>query len=137
MDAIHQCSNSNSSPDGISLRLLKAIAKLIVQPLNVIYKHSLYEGVFLRAWKHANVLQLFKGCGNSSDAESYRPISMCSSLGKLLEKIVQMQLTSYLDDNKLLSGCQHGYINGRSTLTNMLCFDAALADVYHVIMLMT
>ena len=47
--AIHQCSNSNSSPDGISFRLLKAVAKFIVRPLNVIYQHSLYEGVFSRA----------------------------------------------------------------------------------------
>ena len=29
----------------------------------------------------------------------------------------------------MLCGSQHGYTNGRSTLTNMLCFDAALADV--------
>ena len=75
------------------------------------------------------MLPLFKGRGNRSDAESYRPNSLCSSLGKLLEKIVQVQLTYYLDDNKLLCGSQGGYINGRSTLTNMLCFDAALADV--------
>ena len=40
-----------------------------------------------------------------------------------------MQLTYYLDDNKLLCGSKHSYINGRSTLTNTLCFDAVLADV--------
>ena len=73
--------------------MLKAIAKYIVQRLNVIYQYSLYEGVFPRAWKHAIVLPLFKNHGNRSDAESYRPISVCSSLGKLLEKIVQEQLT--------------------------------------------
>ena len=72
---------------------------------------------------------MFKGRVNRSDVESYRPISLCSFLGKLLAKIVQVQLTYYLDDNKLLYGSQHGYTNVRSTLTNMLCFDAALADV--------
>ena len=79
-----------------------------MQPLNVIYQYSLYEGVFPRAWKHAIVLPLFKGRSNRSDAESYRPISLSSSLGKLLEKIVHLQLTYYLDDNKLLCGSQHG-----------------------------
>ena len=135
-DAIHQCSNSNSSPDGISFKLLKAVAKFIVQPLNVIYQHSLYEDVFPRAWKHAIVFPLFKGRGNRSDAESYRPISLCSSLGKLLEKIVQVQLTYYLDENKLLCLSMVILMVGRHLLTCFVLMQRLLT-FYHVIMLMT
>jgi hypothetical protein len=79
MDAISQCSNSNSSSDGISFRLIKAIAKYLVQPLNTVYQHAFNESIFPAVWKHATVLPLYKGTGERSDVTSYRPISLCAS----------------------------------------------------------
>ena len=53
---------------------------------------------------------------------------MCSCLGKLLEKVVQSQLTIYLQPNNLLSTAQLGFTAGRSTVTNILSCDAVIAD---------
>jgi ribonuclease P/MRP protein subunit RPP40 len=39
------------------------------------------------------------------------------------------QLVSFLHDNKLLHQSQHGFTAGRSTVTNVLHFDAAIADI--------
>ena len=44
--AISQCSNSNSSPDGISFKLIKMIARIIIKPLNIIFQHAFNEGIF-------------------------------------------------------------------------------------------
>ena len=35
--ALDQCSNSNSSPDEISFKLLKAVAKFIKLPFNIVF----------------------------------------------------------------------------------------------------
>ena len=49
IEALCQCSNTKNSPYGISFKLLKIISGRILQPLNIIYQHSLYEGIFPRA----------------------------------------------------------------------------------------
>ena len=124
--AISQCSNSNSSPDGISFKLIKMIARIIIKPLNIIFQHAFNEGIFPAAWKYAIVLPLFKGRGERCDPSSYRPISLCPCLGKILEKVVHAQLTIYLNHNNLLCQFQHGFTAGRSTTTNMLHLDNAI-----------
>ena len=82
-----------------------------------------YDGIFPKIWKHAIVPPLYKGKGSRSEPGSYRPISLCSCLGKVLERVVHKQLVQFLSDRKLLSQAQHGFIAGRSTVTNMLTFD--------------
>ena len=127
--AISQCSNSNSSPDGISFKLIKMIARIIIKPLNIIFQHAFNESIFPAAWKHVIVLPLFKGRGERCDPSSYRPISLYPCLDKILEKVIHAQLTIYLNDNNLLCQFQHGFTAGRSTTTNMLHFDNAITDI--------
>ena len=84
---------------------------------NIIFQHSFYDGIFPKIWKHAIVLPLYKGKGSRSEPGSYRPISLCSCLSKVLERVVKKQLVQFLSKRKLLSQAQHGFIAGRSTVT--------------------
>ena len=63
VEALHRCPNSNSCPDGLSFKLIKAVAKSIIAPLTIIFQHSLFEGTFPSAWKEAVVIPLYKGKG--------------------------------------------------------------------------
>jgi hypothetical protein len=128
--ALHDCPNTNSSPDSISYQLLKAVQSTIIQPLTIIFQHSLFEGVFPDIWKDAVVTALYKGRGLRTDPGSYRPISLCSCIGKILEKIVTSQLRAHLGSHvshHLLHPAQHGFTSGRSTQTNLLSADACIA----------
>ena len=58
------CSNSDSSPDGISYRVLKSISQYIIRPLTIIFRLSISNDVFPKVWKHAVVLPLYKGKGD-------------------------------------------------------------------------
>ena len=127
--ALNSCSNSSSSPDGISFRLLKAIAASILHPLTIIYQHTFHEATFPSAWKHAVVTPLYKGRGDKNAAASYRPISLCQCIGKVLEKIVHRQLSDYLRKHELLHRSQHGFKPLLSTTTNLLAFEAFIADI--------
>ena len=50
-------------------------------------------------------------------------------LGTLLAKVVNMQLTIFLTDHNALDQSQHGFTSGRSTVTNMVHFDASIAAI--------
>ena len=52
---------------------------------------------------------------------------LCSNMGKVLEKIVNSQLTAYLSNNNLMHVGQHGITSGKSNLTNILTFEAFIA----------
>ena len=112
-EALSQCPNSNSHPDGLSFKLLMTVGDLIIIALNTIFKHSLFEGICPTVWKEAFVIPLFKGKSSRGDLSSYRPISLCQCIGKILERIVHTQLINYIDDNQLVCSRQHGFISGR------------------------
>ena len=120
--AISDCPNTNSSPDGVSYRLLKFIQEYHHDPLTIIFQHFIFEGVFphIGLWKRAIIMPLYKGLGAKSAVDSYRSISLCSCIRKLLEKVVNLQLNAHLHDNGLLQQMQQDFIPGRSTLTNLL-----------------
>ncbi len=70
-------------------------------------------------WKEATVLPLFKG-GDQADPNSYRPISILPCVSKVFEKLVNKQLTGYLDMYGILSGLQSGFCSGHSCVTATL-----------------
>ena len=45
-EAISSCPNSNACPDGVSYKLLKAVCKYVVRPLNIIFQQSLFTCSF-------------------------------------------------------------------------------------------
>ena len=107
---------------------MKQLGAAIIEPLVIIFQQSLQSGKFPTLWKEAKILPLYKGKGDSMCAGSYRPISLCSCLCKMLERLVKEQLLTHLSKNHPLSGSQHGFVCGRSTTTNVLSCDALIAE---------
>ena len=66
-------------------------------------------------------MSIFKK-GSKDKAENYRPVSLTSVIGKLLESIIKEDIVEHLDTNRLLNDSQHGFRSGRSCLTNLLDF---------------
>ena len=57
---------------------------------------------------------MFKG-GDREDNNNYRPISVLSSISKIIEKLINNRLTTYLKKYDILSKSQYGFIKGLST----------------------
>ena len=55
-----------------------------------------------------------------SNISNYRPISLTSVTGKLMERGIANTLYEHLSCNGLLSSVQHGFVKGKSTCTNLL-----------------
>jgi sarcosine oxidase/L-pipecolate oxidase len=58
--------------------------------------------------------------GDKSDCSNYRPISILSTIAKILENIVYNQLISYINENNILSGNQFGFRKSHLTVTSLL-----------------
>ena len=120
-DAITSVDPSKAcGPDLVGPRLIREGAPVLAAPLSVYFTNLLHRSVFPSAWKLANVTPIFKK-GDPSNAANYRPISLLSCLGKLMERCVHKALYNYFVSNNLLSPLQSGFIKGDSTI-NQLTF---------------
>jgi hypothetical protein len=75
-------------PDNISNTALKLLPPKVVVALTAIFNASLRLCHFPSRWKNATVIFIPKPGKNSKLAQSYRPISLLSSIGKVLEKVI-------------------------------------------------
>ena len=55
-----------------------------------------------------------------SDCRNYRPISLLSTAGKVLEKIVHRYVFNFLNTNHLISSLQSGFVPGDSTVYQLV-----------------
>ena len=106
-------------PDNIYPRVLKEAANQLAEPLSMIFRRSIQEGIVLDDWKAANVTPLHKK-GSKTLASNYRPISLTSSPCKILESIIKDHLLKHLLENNVINSTQHGFLPGRSCLTNLI-----------------
>ena len=103
----------------ISINLLKFILNSVSVPLAHIFDLSLKNGIFPNKLKSSRVVPVFKS-GDRKICDNYRPISLVSSIAKILEKIVALKLTNHLEINKLFYPYQFGFQRGLSTEHNLL-----------------
>lgn len=67
-------------------------------------------------WKEARVTPIYK-TGKKDDENNYRSISVLPLVSKVMERAIQVQLLSFLDENKVLSAFQSGFRKKLSTET--------------------
>ena len=67
-------------------------------------------------WKVADIIPILKPGKNPVDPAAYRPISLLSVIGKLMERMVSCRLRWFLESKNVLSSQQFGFRNQRSTL---------------------
>jgi retron-type reverse transcriptase len=79
------------------------------------------SGVVPSQFKIAKVIPVYKS-GDKTNPDNYRPISLLSSFSKILEKVVAIRLTSFLDCEKILSKFQFGFRKSHSTSHAMVLF---------------
>jgi retron-type reverse transcriptase len=77
----------------------------------------------------ANVVPIYKN-GDKSKPENCRPISLTSSVGKLLESIITEKITDFLEHNCLITNNQHGFRRNRSCVTNLIEFYNKMFNEY-------
>ena len=111
--------NKSPGPDTIHNKVLYEARGQLARPLSHLFKSSLASGEIPQIWKHAHVTPIHKK-SDKTDPNNYRPVSLTSSVGKILESIIRDDLQSYLENNNLLCKEQFGFRSGKSCSTQLL-----------------
>jgi len=111
--------SKSPGPDFWHPRFFKEAAFELTKPLTVLFQKSLDTGVLPDVWKTANVVPVFKK-GDRKLPSNYRPISLTLVICKILESVIRDKIFEYLLRNNLLSNQQHGFVPGRSCITQLL-----------------
>lgn len=72
-------------------------------------------------WKLASAIPIYKK-GMRKDPENYRPASLTSVPGKIMEKIVLGDMERHLKNKAGIRHSHHGLIKGKSRLRNLILF---------------
>ena len=111
--------NKSPAGDGLHLRVLVELKNEMATPLMMIFTRSLHDGQLPPSWKEANVTPIYKK-GKRHIPGNYRPVSLTSVAGKCMERLIRDAIMTHMTEIDLLSPKQHGFIQGRSCVTQLL-----------------
>ncbi|CAM4696941.1 unnamed protein product [Caretta caretta] len=113
--------HKSMGPDELHPRMLKELAAVIAEPLAIIFENSWRTGEVPDDRKKANVVPIFK-TGKKEDPGNYRPVSLTSVPGKIMEQVLKESILKHLHERKVIRNSQHGFTKRRSCLTNLIAF---------------
>ena len=122
---------SSAGIDGIHNCMLKHLPQNFLRYILKLCNMSIKLGKIPEAWKEARLTMIPKGKKSRSDPANYRPISLLSCLGKLLERIVAQRLQKFLESNKKLAKHQSGFRTGRRTSDNLVFFSQKVSEAFN------
>ena len=95
--------------------LIKAGASSFIYPLVRLFSLIVSTKQYPTSWKQADVVPVPKKGGTT-----WRPISLLSPLSKIFEKLIAVQIYSFLEKHNLLTDRQFGFRAKRSTESQLL-----------------
>lgn len=105
----------STGPDNISYALIKQFKFEIGPILLEIMNRSIVGGEFLAEWKIGRVVPVYKGKGGRRNASSYRPVTLTSVIGRIVEMAIRLQMKKAFEDRAILSPKQYGFLKGVGT----------------------
>ncbi|PKU44832.1 rna-directed dna polymerase from mobile element jockey-like [Limosa lapponica baueri] len=118
---LHLDTHKSMGLDGIHPRVLRELAGELTKPLSIIYQQSWSTGEVPDDWRVANMTPIYKK-GRKDDPGNYRPVSLTSVPGKIMERIILSELSQQVQGRQGIRASQHGFMKGRSCLTNLISF---------------
>lgn len=101
--------------DGIPDIILKRTDNVVWAFLAILFNHCINLGFFPPAWKRAVIVPIPKSGSDPKSPNGYRPISLLSPFGKLLEQFILDKVRDFIWEQKLLLDNQFGFKHRHST----------------------
>ena len=81
--------------------------EVLTKPLSIIYQQSWLTEEVPVDWWLANVMPIYKK-GRKEDPGNYRPVSLTSVPGKIMEQFILSAITRHVQHNQAIRPRQHG-----------------------------
>ena len=111
---------SSAGPDGIRYEMLQNLSPLNKIELLKFFNKIWTSQIIPKDWSNAITIPILKPTKDSNLPSSYRPIALTNVLCKVMERLVNHRLITYLDSINYLHPMQSGFRKGRNTLHNLL-----------------
>ena len=102
-------------PDGIHGIMLKNLSVIGMDFLLALFNESWLTSKVPRIWKEGLIKPVYKPGKPKDKIASFRPITLTSVVGKVLERVIYDRLMYWLTQNNALSSIQAGFRRGRNT----------------------
>jgi hypothetical protein len=111
--------------DQVPSFVVKDCGSAFTEPLFIMFNLILKCSVFPERWKESRICPVLKK-GDPSLINNCRPISILSNLSKVFEMILYKYIYDFAKQR--IDTTQHGFMRGRSTVTNLACFSQFLSN---------
>ena len=108
--------------------MIKSCARELTPSLCALFNLSLAEGKLPTEWKDSLVVLVHKK-GKKEDVTNYRSISLLCVVSKVLERCIFKHFEESLCP--LFANARHGFLQGRSTVTQLLAFYHGISRSLH------
>ncbi|GAB0208473.1 mitochondrial enolase superfamily member 1 [Grus japonensis] len=106
--------HKSMGPDGMHPHVLRELADVVARPLSIIFERSWRTGEVPEDWRKANVTLVFKKGRKNEDPGNYRPVSLTSIPGKVMEQLILEVISKHVEEKVVIVGGQHGFTKGKS-----------------------
>jgi len=107
--------------DRVNPGVLRELAEVLTKLLSIIYQQSWLTKEVPVDWRLANVMPVYRK-GQKEDPGNYRPVSLTLVPREVMEQIILSAIMRHIQDNQVIRPSHHGFVKGRSCLTNLISF---------------
>ena len=115
-------------PDGILVEYLRVFGETFEYITHNLLSKIFSEHIYPRDWTINFLKPIFKK-GKSDDPDNFRGLAIGSAFAKLFSHILLKRLTKFIDQKKLLSPNQIGFMKGKSTSDHIFLIQTLIEKV--------
>ena len=117
-------------PDNIANEMLLHLGPCSKKKLLQLFNDGWRTGIVPQVWREAIMIPILKRGKDKSKAESYRPVSLTSCVGKLMERLINTRLVWHLEEKKHITPEQAAFSQDRSTEDQITYIAQAIEDAF-------